>query len=226
MKQGKYRAYIADGILVDAFEFRPQQALVVDFSGRITAIESPQELDPEIEVVDCSGSIFVAAPILAHSHLESFDAPCDDFDNSGFAQWVRSLLQWRESENRLSPQQSAAKSLELLSENGCGLVATHVAETGAEGDVESVLPEVQAFVEVFNPHSDIPQFEEFPFRGIALHAPYSVHDDIARHVFSMATDDDVISIHLGEHSQEREFLRNGEGELARLFMERQLPLKS
>jgi cytosine/adenosine deaminase-related metal-dependent hydrolase len=225
LKPGTLRAFIPDGILLNAFAFHQHHALVVDKIGRITDVCDVDDLDPAIEQTRCPGQLLTAAPILAHAHLESFDAPSKGFSHASFAQWAQSLIEWRDSPSRLSAEESASASREQLAQNGCGLVATHVAEPGAEGDISPDLPEVFAFTELFIPSGDMPELPDYPYRGVALHAPYSVCDKVARQVFAQCTADNVVSIHLGEHAEERQFLEDGSGELADLFRERQLPLK-
>ena len=229
MRVGTSRAYIPSGILLNAFEFRQQYALVVDSNSRIVEICELSQVPDGIERVDCTGQLFAAAPILAHAHLESFDAPCKEFQRDSFSNWVRSLLSFRQSETRMPANVSAALSHEQLRVNGCGLVATHVGEPGAEIDsdpnFDCVLPEVCAFREVFAPDPSMFDLSDFPRRPIALHAPYSVDDDVARRVFSVSNAEQLVSIHLGEHQEEHDFLLDGTGELAELFIERGLPLK-
>lgn len=226
MRKGTVRAYVPDGILVDAFEFHSSSALVVDASERIVNVCHTSDLPSDIDIIDCSSQIFVAAPILAHAHLESFDAPSADFQCGSFSQWVTSLLDWRDSADRLSPEESAQLSRQELFVNGCGLVATHVGEERAEGDLEPGLPEVIALTEVFQPSGEIPTLPDFPYRGVALHSSFSVADNVASHIFSLASDDNFVSLHLGEHIDERQFLESATGEMADLFIERGLELKS
>ena len=222
---GTLCAYVPDGILLNGFEFHQNCALVVDPSGRIIDVCDVEKLNPAIAQQSCAGQLFTAAPILAHAHLESFDAPRDKFSRESFAQWVESLLEWRQSTERLSPEESAAESRRQLAENGCGLVATHVSEPGAEGDVSPDLPEVFAFSELFVPQGELPDLPDFPYRGVALHAPYSVSEKVARQVFEKYATDNTVSIHLGEHDEERQFLEYGTGRLAELFLRRGLNIK-
>ncbi|MAU94060.1 MAG: hypothetical protein CMJ93_07620 [Planctomycetes bacterium] len=222
---GTLCAYVPDGILLNGFEFHQNCALVVDPSSRVIDVCDVEKLDPAIVQQFCAGQLFTAAPVLAHAHLESFDAPRDTFSRESFAQWVESLLEWRKSKERLSPEESAAESRHQLAGNGCGLVATHVSEPGAEGDVSPDFPEVFAFNELFVPQGDFPDFPDFPYRGVALHAPYSVSDKIARQVFEKYAADNIVSIHLGEHDEERQFLESGTGRLAQLFLRRGLNIK-
>jgi cytosine/adenosine deaminase-related metal-dependent hydrolase len=225
LRKGTSRAYIPDGILVNAFEFHQHSALVVDSAGLISSICAVENLPSEMEQVDCASQIFVAAPILAHAHLESFDAPNESFARDSFAGWVKSLLEWRSSDKRMSPAESASHSCKQLALNGCGLVATHVSEPGAEGDSEDKFPEVIPLVELFLPQSDASALSDSRYQCVALHAPYSVADDMAQAVFSNVEEGGMVSIHLGEHAEERQFLRKGEGALASLFVERGLVLK-
>lgn len=219
------RAYIPDGILVNAFEFHQHSALVVDSDGQILKVCAVEELPSEIEQVDCAAQIFVAAPILAHAHLESFDAPSKTFARDSFANWIKSLLEWRNSDTRMSPSESASNSCKQLADNGCGLVATHVSEQGAEGNTSSALPEVIALIELFVPQKHATEFAKNSSCSVSLHAPYSVADDVAQEVFSNVAEDGFVSIHLGEHLEERQFLASGQGALTELFIERGLPLK-
>jgi len=174
------------------------------------------------------GEIWAAAPVLAHAHLESFDAPSDGWRRSSFALWVEDLLTWRMHSERLTSTASALLSLEELERNGCGLVLSHVAERGAEGQARKALPEVLPLTEVFAPDADsfsAKLLEKAKQNGgIALHAPYSVAPEVARQVFTSMRDQGLVSIHLGEHEEERTYLVDGAGPMADLLARRERPM--
>jgi len=215
------RAYVADAILCHSKQFHRNHALIVDHKSHILEVLPADSLETDIEQVHLAGKILTASPVLAHAHLESFDAPSNNWDASSFSGWVADLLSWRASSNRLSPLESAQKSCKLLLAKGCGLVATHCAEVGAEGAHESQLPEVFLWNEYFDPSGS----EKLPSSNIALHAPYSVDDGVARKIFKLCDEENIVSIHLGEHKEERDFLSTGSGPLADLFREKGRSLK-
>ena len=174
------------------------------------------------------GEVWAAAPVLAHAHLESFDAPSESWRRNSFALWVEDLLTWRLHAERLTSSASALLSLEELERNGCGLVLSHVAERGAEGETRKALPEVLPFTEVFAPDADSFSAELLEKAkqngGIALHAPYSVAPEVARQVFTAMQGHGLVSIHLGEHEEERAYLVDGAGPMADLLARRERPM--
>lgn len=231
---------LPEAILPDPYTLQREVALHVQGS-RIAAFCPAKDLSAEAEVLRFPGEVWVAAPILLHAHLESYDAPSSLWPRESFAEWVDYLLRWRAQEERLAPSESAWESLRELAATGCGLVVTHVAEYGADGrtmpatKLPPLFPEVYAFQELFAPD---PSDQEIVLRqldanppsahhGFALHAPYSVSEELARAVLARAKGWAVpVSIHLGEHAEEREFLRDGTGPLADLFRRRGRPLKN
>lgn len=174
------------------------------------------------------GEVWAAAPVLAHAHLESFDAPSDGWRRGGFSEWVEDLLTWRMQAQRLSSAESAVLSLEELASHGCGLVLSHVAERGAEGHARKALPEVLPFTEIFAPDADSfsPQLIDKAKEngGLALHAPYSVAPEVARQVFAAMRGHGLVSVHLGEHEEERAYLVEGSGPMAELLARRERPM--
>jgi len=203
--------------------------LVVDENARIVAVTPAAELSANIPLTVFPGELWTAAPVLAHAHLESFDAPSQAWGGGGFSAWAAQLLAWRQQEGRLTASASAAASLAELHQHGCGLVATHVAEIGADGAAYAAnLPQVVAMQEVFAP--DAADFDEGLLAQIkagaalALHAPFSIAEDVAAKVFQ-ASRGNLVSIHLGEHEEERQLLAAGTGPLADLLTSRGRTLK-
>ena len=213
------RALLPDALLQDAWSLQERTALVVDDAGLIHSVAAVEELPANLPVTRFPGEVWTAAPVLAHAHLESFDAPSQEWRGRGFAGWVERLLAWRADAERMSAQQSAQASLQELRLAGCGAVLSHVAEAGAEGQ-GGALPQVQPWPEFFAPEPD--RMQEAMGRpadqGFALHAPYSVSLECARMAFTDARR--PLSIHLGEHAEERHFLADGAGPLAELWLAR------
>ena len=217
------RCLLPDAILVDAGELRRETALLVD-GARIAALVPGRDLPSEGgELTAFPGELWAAAPILTHAHLESFDAPAESWPRDSFSAWVSALLAWREQAPRWTGAESAAASLRELADGGCGLVVSHVGEGDARSPAHErveELPELWALPELFAPDGaetpDVVRSLGDPdlLRGVALHAPYSVSEELARQVFHRWT---TVSVHLGEHDEERRFLRDGDGPLAALF---------
>jgi len=201
---------------------------VVDPAGQIAACCSEDEVPANVPMQCFPGEVWAAAPILAHAHLESFDAPSASWRRHGFTPWVEDLLAWRMTAERLSAAESAVQSLHELKQNGCGLVLSHVAERGAEGPPKRGLPEVLPLSEVFAP--DEASFSPGIFEagrkngGLALHAPYSVTPKVAQQVFTAFQEQGLVSIHLGEHPEERAYLVDGSGPMAELLARRERPM--
>ncbi len=203
---------------------------MVDAAGLIVAVCPASDIPIQAIQLTFPGELWTAAPVMAHAHLESFDAPSSSWRGVGFSAWVKQLLAWRQSPARLPAAASAAMSLAELQRFGCGLVATHVSEMGADGsDCPTELPEVLPLTEIFAPDVDdldSPLIKEArQGKAVALHAPFSIAEDVAKAVFS-AADGGLVSIHLGEHVEEREYLASGSGPLAELLQARGRGLKS
>lgn len=171
------------------------------------------------------GEIWTAAPVLAHAHLDGWDAPAGRFRRAPFAGWIRDLLEWREGSDRLSSRASASAASARLAETGCGLAAAHVGGAEAAGAPDSAL-ELLAWREVLDPFpvDGGPAAHQRwlrampPCAGLALHAPYTVELALAREIFARARG--AVSLHLAESEEERMCLATGRGPLAELLAER------
>lgn len=200
----------------------------MDQAGQIVACCPQDQVPTDVPVQSFPGEVWAAAPILAHAHLESFDAPSASWRRLAFTPWVEDLLTWRMTAKRLSAAESAVQSLQELQHNGCGLVLSHVAERGAEGPLQKDLPEVLPLSEVFAP--DEQSFSHDSLQagqhngGLALHAPYSVTPNVAQQVFAAFQKQGLVSVHLGEHPEERAYLVDGSGPMAELLARRERPM--
>jgi cytosine/adenosine deaminase-related metal-dependent hydrolase len=232
-------AYLPEALLQDSLILQERTALVVNAAGCIEAVLPADAVPSSMPTRHFAGEVWAAAPIMAHAHLESFDAPSCSWGSHGFGAWVEQLLAWRQQPDRLPAAQSAAFSLAELQRYGCGLVATHVAEAGAEGAAQKAshqhtaqaraLPQVLGLHEVFAPAAT--DFDRSLLdslrrgQALALHAPFSIADETAAAVFQ-AAQGTLVSIHLGEHRQERDYLAHGSGPLADLLVARGRELKA
>jgi len=216
----RLRRLLPDAVLADAGSLVRGQALLVD-GDRVLGFGEPDH--PETEAFP--GELWCAAPVLTHAHLESFDAPAAGWPRDCFAEWADALVAWRQAP-RLGPEQSAAASLERLAARGCGLVAAHVGEPASRsGDHEraAAMPELLAMPELFEPD---PERAAEVWSGVepgpvALHSPFGVSLELAQLAFE---GQGLVSIHLGEHAEERRLLSHGDGPLASLFRRRGRPL--
>jgi cytosine/adenosine deaminase-related metal-dependent hydrolase len=248
LSQESQWALLPEALLQDSLILQERTALVVNAAGQVQALLPASAIPASMPQRSFPGEVWAAAPVMAHAHLESFDAPSLDWGGSGFSAWVEQLLAWRQQPQRLPAEQSAALSLAELQRYGCGLVATHVAEAGADGaataDVAAtaacnaaaesnflapVAPQVLAMQEVFAPSAedfDASLLEAVKAgQALALHAPFSIACETAAAVFAAARGS-LISIHLGEHAEEREYLAEGTGPLADLLAARGRSLKA
>lgn len=215
--------------LLHPSELAVGRVLVLDENKRVQAWIDPEDCPAQAEVEEYPGELWVTAPRLLHAHLESFDAPSASWPRSSFASWAEALLQWRASEaGRLSAEESVAASARELAAHGCGFVLASASEPGAQCDVAASELQVESWPELFEPESESAHacFARFladfsGARGIALHAPFSVSPELARQAFSWAQQPGrFVSVHLGEHQDERDFLSRHDGPLAELFRER------
>ncbi|MFQ5748998.1 MAG: hypothetical protein ACE5H3_06025, partial [Planctomycetota bacterium] len=154
--------------------------------------------------------------------------------------WVRHLLAWRLGEDRMDPAESARRTLLELGRNGAGFLMAHVGEAGDGGPGipswtgSALRPEVLPLPELLAPAPQaaasllegLDRSPDSRARGLALHAPYTVSEELARGVFSRARTWSLpVSIHLGEHDEERRLLAGRGGPLARLLERNGHPLK-
>lgn len=240
---------------------RPAAALVqpgVLLRGQVCAVSergveawlTTDQLPASVELEDYPEELWAATPLMMHAHLESFDAPSEEWPRASFAEWVQALLAWRMgSADRDSAAVSAQRSLAELTQSGCGLVLSSVSEPGAvvaerahdqakallwpelfEPDSAQAQEVWQAFLAQNSGGSDAdegkesqagrgPSQTEGSLSGVALHAPFSVSSELARLAFGWLQESNrhFLSIHLGEHADERALLREQSGPLAELL---------
>ncbi len=161
---------------------------------------------------------------------------------------MQALLAWRQGTGeRLAASESARRSLSDLEAAGCGLVVSSVSEHGAVASDHPLT--CLHWSELFEPDPDLAGTTwqawiasatqagrqegkdaselaastglDLPI-GVALHAPFSVSPELARLAFAWACDaaNRRVSIHLGEHEEERAFLAEHAGPLAELLRAR------
>ncbi len=232
------RFLLPDALLPDSRHLLRGRVVVVE-EGRVAALE-PAASVPAGRLEPFPGELWAAAPILLHGHLADFDAPSQSWPRASFSAWVRHLLAWRRRADRMGPAESARSTLRELDQRGDGFLLAHVEEGGAGGTGMSRLledrlrPEVLPLVELLAPApqeaasllKELDRWQHSPSWGVALHAPYTVSEELARGVFSRTRAGSFpVSIHLGEHEEERCFLAGGGGPLARLLEENGHPLK-
>ncbi len=218
------RALLPDALLLHARRLEERVGILTDGEGRIAALLPEAEL-PAARWERFPGEIWTAAPVLAHAHLDGWDAPVERLRRAPFAAWIEDLLEWRGAPGRMSPAASAGAALGELQARGCGLVAVHAGEPGVLPPPPSAV-EVLAWREVLDPFpaqgaeaaADAWRTAAVDCAGLALHAPYTVDLGLARCLF--ARGQQPFSLHLGESPEEREFLRSGSGPLADLLRTR------
>jgi cytosine/adenosine deaminase-related metal-dependent hydrolase len=234
-------------LLIDSQTLLREAVLVVD-GGQVQAIWPADQLPPDCRPEDFPGELWTAAPVLLHAHLESFDAPSESWPRHSFSAWVQALLSWRQADahssdsaeakrqagvqagvqagaafaSRMRASQSAQASWQELRRNGCGTLLTQVSEAGAELSH----PQCLVLREIFAPaEADAAailaqlQSGRLGAQGIALHAPYSVSETLARGAFRWVNQGSprLLSMHLGEHPEERAYLAEQSGPLAELM---------
>lgn len=215
--------------LLHPSELAVGRVLVLDENERVQAWLAPEHCPAQAEIEEYPDELWVAAPRLLHAHLESFDAPSAAWPRSSFASWAEALLQWRVSAaERMSAAEAVAASARELADHGCGFVLASASEPGAQRTAAAAGLEVESWPELFEPDAEQADacfarfLADFPeSRGVALHAPFSVSPELARQAFAWAEQPGrFVSVHLGEHQDELDFLSRHEGPLAELFRAR------
>ena len=221
--------------LLQPSELAVGHVLVLDEKERIQAWLQPEDCPPGAEVEEYPDERWVAAPRLLHAHLESYDAPSANWPRTTFAAWAEALLAWRLTvEDRLSVREAVQASARELADLGCGFVLASASEPGAQQAQDAGALAVESWPELFEPdpaqaRSTWARFcQESPdVRGLALHAPFSVSPELARLALEWAQESGrYVSIHLGEHEDERALLRDHAGPLADLLRARGRELPS
>jgi cytosine/adenosine deaminase-related metal-dependent hydrolase len=201
---------------------RTDLVLVVD-EKRMEWIEAASA-PTTVEVENFDDQLWTAAPIMFHAHLESWDAPAELWHRSSFSEWVTDLLQWRSQAQRQSATQSYEASWNELAQNGCGAVFASASDLESEAYLNDELigrcevatelfaPDVENAHAVWNQQSD-------SARAVALHSPFGCSERLARLAFRwlQSKETALLSLHLGEHEEEREYLATGKGKLADLL---------
>ncbi len=215
------RRLLPDAVLLDADTLLRGVVLLVE-AGRVIGFD-----EGEADAERFPGEVWLPRPLALHAHLESFDAPSAGWPRDSFAAWAAALVSWR-AEPRMDAAASAAASLAELEASGCALVLAHVAEPGARSAAHEsgpARPALLALPECFEPDPAAAGAwlervggEDLP---VALHSPFGVSLELARAVFARGG---RVSVHLGEHAEERAFLAEGAGPLAELFRRRGRPL--
>lgn len=215
------RRLLPDAVLLDADTLLRGVVLLVE-GGRVVGFA-----EEAAGAERFPGELWLPRPLALHAHLESFDAPSSAWPRASFAAWAESLVSWR-AEPRLDARAAAAASLAELDASGCALVLAHVAEPAARSaahETSAARPELLAFPECFEPDPACAgawlERAGGEDGGLALHSPFGVSLELARAVFARGG---PVSVHLGEHAEERAFLAEGAGPLAELFRRRGRPL--
>lgn len=240
MSRAQHRYLMPDSALLTSQQMVEGQVCVLSAAG-IEAWIGPESVPSGAQIESFPGEVWAAAPCLLHAHLESYDAPSSGWPRQSFSAWVQALLAWRHGvSERLSASESARLSLTSLSEAGCGLVVSSVSEPEARASSPSTT--CLAWSELFEPDPSLAQatwkawvasFEAMRQdeaiatelavpTGVALHAPFSVSTDLAQLAFAWgaAAPTRRVSIHLGEHAEERALLAEQSGPLAELLTAR------
>jgi cytosine/adenosine deaminase-related metal-dependent hydrolase len=234
------RYLLPDAALLTAQQLVAGQVCVLSAEG-IEAWIAPESVPSGAQIEEFPGEVWVAAPSLLHAHLESYDAPSASWPRDSFSSWVQALLAWRHGANdRLSASESAHRSLTSLSDAGCGLVVSSVSEAEARSSSESLT--CLAWSELFEPDPSQAQASWNAWidsskqgmqaganattlalpTGVALHAPFSVSPELAQLAFQWggSAPHRRVSIHLGEHAEERALLAEHSGPMAELLRAR------
>lgn len=217
------RYLLPDAILGPDGRLEEGVGLALDRRGRVLG-RLPAAGAPAENWERFPGETWTAAPVLAHAHLDAWDAPAAAWPRASFAAWVRALLAWRASAARLSDEASADAACARLAETGCARIGVHAGGPGERGPAGAA-PDRFVWREVLDPFPAEPAVAAAArwrraaagFDGLALHAPYSVDPGLAREVFANHA---RVSLHLGESDEERRCLARGEGPLAELLAER------
>lgn len=237
------RRYTAPWVLPFEGPPIPNGAVVVDPHGRIAAVGPASGIpDPPGGTTIPLGPHHALLPgfINTHTHLEltGFDSDAPEAD---FNQWIRRIIALKAQR---SPQDFLLAAKQGI-RDGWAQGVTTVADTGDSGAVIAALAELGgsgiSYHEVFGPHPDQAetQFGNWVVRveqlaglvnervrlGVSPHAPYSVSGPLYRRVAEFAAQRGFpVAVHLAESEAESQLIECGEGEFARAWQGRGIPM--
>ncbi len=227
-----------DSLLTGEREVLQGHGLLVDEKGCIRAILPASDCPVAVVVHKFPGECWVAAPVLAHAHLESLTAPSTEWPRSPFSSWVKALIEWRSSATESSAECHTAIPQRLL-DSGCARVASHLSWPSPSSPSWPwerwkdwlILPECFAPCnsagETRHSVSEILQNADIAAvagaAGFALHAPYSVSLRTGQALSSFCEQRGLLlSVHLGEHPEELACLNGQPNSLSKFFQSRGL----
>ncbi|MBC8406235.1 MAG: amidohydrolase family protein [Planctomycetes bacterium] len=209
-------------VLLSPTCLRTDLVLVIE-NGRFEWIDAASA--PTSVKVECfDDQLWTAPPIMFHAHLESWDAPAELWRRSSFSEWVADLLQWRSQAQRQSATQSFEASWSELAQNGCGAVFASASDLEGKANLSDELNgRCEVATELFAPDAESAAVvwgqKSADAKTIALHSPFGCSEQLAKLAFQWLHNQKtaLLSLHLGEHEEEREYLATGKGKLAELL---------
>jgi len=193
--------------------------------GGLPQWRSESELQGPFE--DFTDELWTAAPLMMHAQLESWDAPSAHWPRDDFSTWVAALLQWRTRGERMASADSAQRSWSELQANGCGAVFASASEAA---DVAADAIRCRVAREWFQPDPEQASQWTAPTASsvVALHSPFGASEELASAAFAwqQQAPSRGLSLHFGEHADERRYLCEQQGPLAELMAARGRQLKT
>lgn len=195
-------------------------------NGTITRVGS----GPDPDAVDLGDVAIIPGLVNCHTHLEFSALSRPLSPASPFAEWIRSVIEYRRnaSENVAASLRQGLEEIRATGTTLVGEIATSPASQAAldEYDVDATL-----FLEVLGLEGDALARQTAAVArhcrtcdgtrvqpGISPHAPYSVHPELLRWAIDTARDLSLpVAMHLAETREELELLSHGTGPLVELL---------
>ncbi len=210
----------------EKFEILDDKAVLFDESIlRIGDFESVQKAAPNAPVIE--SDILTPALINAHVHLE-FSANNANLHFGDFVEWLKSIVENRETLSEQSKEEALANALKALKRSGVGTIGEISSFGGEAGVLAKSGLRVVFFNEVVGSNASAAEanFERFLARfeasgrfesplftnAVSVHSPYSVAPKLAKSVVDLARQKGLaVATHFLESRAESEWLRSKRG---------------
>ncbi|MEM7167762.1 MAG: amidohydrolase family protein, partial [Planctomycetota bacterium] len=204
----------------------PLPGLLRFADGRIT------EFEPGGRAPTHHGGLLVAGLVNAHVHLDLTFAPEGPQLQGRFTDWLLRIKELRDAEGPEGLTAAARDGIQRSLASGCTLLVDY--DSGGYSLPALAASPIRRLIlrEVIRFHDDLdvttelrdyirdvaPNSSDRELRGIAPHAPYTVHPQLLPRLIELAGELEVPwSTHIAEQPWEEDFLCRGEGPFAEFF---------
>jgi len=182
---------------------------------------------PQAEEVDHGAGILMPATVNAHTHLDLSSLGKLIPAKSGFLPWVRGIVRQKRNLTDEDIDQGLSKGIEELKSHGCALAGDHRSFPGHSKQAK--WPLVHTFREYLGKDQEvlIRDLREEGYFSVAGHAPHTTSPSLIRRLKHKTLSHSILlSLHLAESYEEKEFISTGKGVWADFLKERGIDYSS